>query len=129
VYVNDVNPPTFGDYSAGPMQTLASTARDVIKRMQLHYPDPFGRAQRGKYVHYDLADWAQPKDVQACFEDVYNSIGKKWDPNELSAQVAGSLSGLTPGLWTDLFDRVYDLAEAIRGGKSKSRPAGGGEDK
>jgi hypothetical protein len=103
--------------------------RQRVRLVLLHYPDPFGRAQRGKYVHYDLADWAQPKDVQACFEDVYNSIGKKWDPNELSAQVAGSLSGLTPGLWTDLFDRVYDLAEAIRGGKSKSRPAGGGEDK
>lgn len=37
VEVKDVEPPTLGDYSAGPMQCLATTARDVIKRMRLPY--------------------------------------------------------------------------------------------
>ncbi len=41
VRVEDVPTPTFGDYSAGPMQTLATTARDVIRRLSLAYPDPF----------------------------------------------------------------------------------------
>ena len=44
VEVTDHAPPTFGDYSAGPMQTLASTARDVIRRLHLAYPDPFAVA-------------------------------------------------------------------------------------
>jgi peptidoglycan LD-endopeptidase CwlK len=41
VPVTDVTPPTVGDYSAGPMQTLATTAREVIRKMHLNYPDPF----------------------------------------------------------------------------------------
>jgi len=44
VEVRDVNPPTFGDYSAGPMQTLATTAREVIVRQHLNYPQPFNVA-------------------------------------------------------------------------------------
>ncbi|MBE7200254.1 MAG: D-alanyl-D-alanine carboxypeptidase family protein [Parafilimonas terrae] len=44
VEVTDVKPKTFGDYSAGPMQTLATTARDVIRRLKLGYPDPFAVA-------------------------------------------------------------------------------------
>lgn len=40
VKVEDVPEATFGDYSAGPMQTLATTARDVIRRLHLSY-DPF----------------------------------------------------------------------------------------
>lgn len=44
VLVRDVSPQTRGDYSAGPMQTLATTARDVIRRMELDYPDPFAVA-------------------------------------------------------------------------------------
>jgi peptidoglycan L-alanyl-D-glutamate endopeptidase CwlK len=44
VKVGDVPVPTFGDYSPGPMQTLATTARDVIRRMGLPYPDPFAIA-------------------------------------------------------------------------------------
>ena len=32
VKVRDVDPPTVGDYSAGPMQTLATTAREVFRR-------------------------------------------------------------------------------------------------
>lgn len=44
VQVNDVSPPTLGDYSAGPMQTLATTAREVIGRLGLSYPDPFAVA-------------------------------------------------------------------------------------
>ncbi len=44
VEVKDVTPNTFGDYSAGPMQTLATTARDVIRRVGLGYPDPFAIA-------------------------------------------------------------------------------------
>ncbi|KJR43135.1 Peptidase M15B and M15C, D,D-carboxypeptidase VanY/endolysins domain protein [Candidatus Magnetoovum chiemensis] len=40
VKVKDVNPHDYGDYSAGPMQTLASTARWVIKEDGLEY-DPF----------------------------------------------------------------------------------------
>jgi len=40
VQVNDVSPPTRGDYSAGPMQTLATTARWVIRTRNLSY-DPF----------------------------------------------------------------------------------------
>src|SRR5580704_9087892 len=41
VTVTDVNPHTNGDYSAGPMQTLATTARDIIKRLHLPYDSPF----------------------------------------------------------------------------------------
>lgn len=37
VLVSDISPPTYGDYSAGPMQTLATTARDIIKRLGLSY--------------------------------------------------------------------------------------------
>jgi peptidoglycan L-alanyl-D-glutamate endopeptidase CwlK len=44
VKVEDVHPPTFGDYSVGPMQTLATSARDVIRRLGLPYPDPFAIA-------------------------------------------------------------------------------------
>jgi peptidoglycan LD-endopeptidase CwlK len=44
VKVEDVPGATFGDYSAGPMQPLATTARDVIKRLGLSYPDPFAIA-------------------------------------------------------------------------------------
>lgn len=43
VPVNDVAPPTSGDYSAGPMQTLATTARDIVRHMKLAY-DPFAVA-------------------------------------------------------------------------------------
>lgn len=43
VEVRDVNPHTFGDYSPGPMQTLGTTARDVIRRLGLAY-DPFAIA-------------------------------------------------------------------------------------
>lgn len=43
VEVNDVQPHHFGDYSAGPMQTLATTARWVIRSQHLDY-DPFGVA-------------------------------------------------------------------------------------
>jgi peptidoglycan LD-endopeptidase CwlK len=37
VEVTDVNPHIFGDYSAGPMQTLATTARWVIQQQDLPY--------------------------------------------------------------------------------------------
>ncbi len=37
VLVTDVLPQTYGDYSAGPMQTLATTAREIIKRLGLPY--------------------------------------------------------------------------------------------
>ncbi len=37
VKVNDVSPPLFGDYSAGPMQILATTARWVISAQHLDY--------------------------------------------------------------------------------------------
>ena len=40
VEVTDLPQPDFGDYSAGPMQALASTARDVIRRKGLAY-QPF----------------------------------------------------------------------------------------
>jgi peptidoglycan L-alanyl-D-glutamate endopeptidase CwlK len=40
VKVTDVSPPVVGDYSAGPMQTLASTARWVIRKRSLEY-EPF----------------------------------------------------------------------------------------
>ncbi len=40
VKVEDVSPPIWGDYSAGPMQTLATTARWVIRQQGLDY-DPF----------------------------------------------------------------------------------------
>ena len=40
VKVKDVSPPLWGDYSAGPMQTLATTARWVIRQQRLDY-DPF----------------------------------------------------------------------------------------
>jgi peptidoglycan L-alanyl-D-glutamate endopeptidase CwlK len=43
VKVEDVSPPLWGDYSAGPMQTLATTARWVIKVQNLNY-DPFAVA-------------------------------------------------------------------------------------
>lgn len=43
VKVGDVGAPDRGDYSAGPMQTLASTAREVIKKLHLPY-DPFAIA-------------------------------------------------------------------------------------
>ena len=43
VQVKDVSPPVWGDYSAGPMQTLATTARWVIKTQKLNY-DPFAVA-------------------------------------------------------------------------------------
>jgi peptidoglycan L-alanyl-D-glutamate endopeptidase CwlK len=41
VRVTDVEPNHDGDYSLGPMQTLASTARWVIRRQNLDF-DPFG---------------------------------------------------------------------------------------
>jgi peptidoglycan L-alanyl-D-glutamate endopeptidase CwlK len=41
VKVTDVVPNHYGDYSLGPMQTLASTSRWVIKRQNLSL-DPFG---------------------------------------------------------------------------------------
>jgi peptidoglycan L-alanyl-D-glutamate endopeptidase CwlK len=40
VKVKDVSPSLWGDYSAGPMQTLATTARWVIRQQDLDY-DPF----------------------------------------------------------------------------------------
>jgi hypothetical protein len=40
VKVTDVKPPDRGDYSAGPMQTMATTARWVIRAQKLDY-DPF----------------------------------------------------------------------------------------
>ncbi len=40
VKVTDVKPPLLGDYSAGPMQTLASAARWIIRVQKLNY-DPF----------------------------------------------------------------------------------------
>jgi peptidoglycan L-alanyl-D-glutamate endopeptidase CwlK len=40
VEVKDVLPPLWGDYSAGPMQTLANTARWVIRQQGLDY-DPY----------------------------------------------------------------------------------------
>jgi hypothetical protein len=43
VWNRDVQPPFQGDYSAGPMQTLATTARWVIRAQQLPY-DPFAIA-------------------------------------------------------------------------------------
>ena len=43
VLVNDVNPPRHGDYSAGPMQILASTARWIVRVQRLAY-DPFAAA-------------------------------------------------------------------------------------
>ncbi|HEU0217266.1 MAG TPA: D-alanyl-D-alanine carboxypeptidase family protein [Stellaceae bacterium] len=44
VKVEDVTAPTVGDYSAGPMQTLATSARETIRRLNLAYPDPFAVA-------------------------------------------------------------------------------------
>ena len=41
--INDVAPPRAGDYSAGPMQTLAGSARWVIRAQHLAY-DPFAVA-------------------------------------------------------------------------------------
>lgn len=41
--INDVAPPRSGDYSAGPMQTLAGSARWVIRTQRLAY-DPFAVA-------------------------------------------------------------------------------------
>jgi peptidoglycan L-alanyl-D-glutamate endopeptidase CwlK len=43
VLVNDVNPPRHGDYSAGPMQVLASTARWIVRAQRLAH-DPFAAA-------------------------------------------------------------------------------------
>jgi hypothetical protein len=43
VKVNDVTPRTVGDYSAGPMQTLATTARAVFRRIHPGQ-DPFAAA-------------------------------------------------------------------------------------
>lgn len=40
VEVSDISPPVMGDYSAGPMQVLAGTARWLVKRQGLDY-DPF----------------------------------------------------------------------------------------
>jgi len=40
VEVHDVSPPVWGDYSAGPMQILGTTARWIIKAQDLDY-DPF----------------------------------------------------------------------------------------
>lgn len=37
VFVTDVTPQTYGDYSAGPMQSLATTARETIKNLSLSY--------------------------------------------------------------------------------------------
>ncbi len=37
VLVTDVMPHTYGDYSAGPMQTLATTAREIIQDLGLSY--------------------------------------------------------------------------------------------
>ena len=39
VKVTDISPVLYGDYSAGPMQILATTARDVVRRLDLAY-DP-----------------------------------------------------------------------------------------
>jgi peptidoglycan LD-endopeptidase CwlK len=43
VQVSDVNPPRFGDYSAGPMQVLGTTARWVVRQQGLDY-EPFSVA-------------------------------------------------------------------------------------
>jgi peptidoglycan L-alanyl-D-glutamate endopeptidase CwlK len=43
VLVNDVNPARRGDYSAGPMQVLASTARWIVRAQRLAH-DPFAVA-------------------------------------------------------------------------------------
>jgi len=40
IKVRDVDPPVLGDYSAGPMQILASTARWLIRSQQLGYDPP-----------------------------------------------------------------------------------------
>jgi peptidoglycan L-alanyl-D-glutamate endopeptidase CwlK len=40
VRIDDVNPPRLGDYSAGPMQLLATTARWIIREQGLDY-EPF----------------------------------------------------------------------------------------
>jgi peptidoglycan L-alanyl-D-glutamate endopeptidase CwlK len=40
VKVKDVSPPIWGDYSAGPMQTLATTVRWIIRQQSLDH-DPF----------------------------------------------------------------------------------------
>jgi peptidoglycan LD-endopeptidase CwlK len=37
VKVKDVSSPLFGDYSAGPMQTLATSARWIIREQHLNY--------------------------------------------------------------------------------------------
>jgi peptidoglycan L-alanyl-D-glutamate endopeptidase CwlK len=44
VRVNDVTPPAFGDYSAGPMQTLATSAREVIRNLNLSKYQPMQTA-------------------------------------------------------------------------------------
>jgi peptidoglycan L-alanyl-D-glutamate endopeptidase CwlK len=40
VTLKDVQPPRKGDYSAGPMQTIATTARGIIRNLHMHL-DPF----------------------------------------------------------------------------------------
>lgn len=48
VKVADVAPPLFGDYSAGPMQILATTARDIVRSHKMNY-DPFALAPVFEY--------------------------------------------------------------------------------
>ena len=97
VKVNDVQPPYFGDYSAGPMQTLATTARWVIRQQGLDY-DPFAVAPAIKHKPVPAPDshplydyktnidigtaeikqrWATTQDDPIVVSAVFNAGGKR----------------------------------------------------
>jgi peptidoglycan L-alanyl-D-glutamate endopeptidase CwlK len=99
----DVNPPTLGDYSAGPMQTLGTTARWVIQAQGLPY-QPFAVApvyttRPAPPTAHPLYDGATNIDIgTAEIKQRWNSTGD--DPILVAAAFnAGSIRQLNSNRW------------------------------
>ncbi len=103
VQVKDVSPPTRGDYSAGPMQTLATTARWVIRTQNLSY-DPFEVApsynQRPEPPeHHPLYDYAVNIDIGTA--EIFQRWSRSGDDPILVAAAfnAGGLYETSGNAW------------------------------
>lgn len=104
VEVTDVTPHLWGDYSAGPMQTLATTARWIIREQRLDY-DPFKVAPVYEYPpeppeSHPLYDYATNIDIGTA------EIKQRWaktadDPILVAAAFnAGGLYESSGNLWS-----------------------------
>lgn len=103
VKVRDVSPQIMGDYSAGPMQTLATTARWVIREQKLDYfaylvAPPYERQPESPVAH-PLYDYRANVDIGTA------EIKQRWDvtgadPILVSAVFnAGSLRSFRQNPW------------------------------